>query len=163
MEENGGMHEPNLNPIASILDVPQVSGKYFFPQERSIDDPFVVEVPGARLNCFHRVVATDNITLVHFHGNGEAVADYVPDMADELADLNLNSLFVEYRQYGGSTGLAHLVAMLGDGEAVIAAADLVPEKMLVLGRSMGSLYALLYVTTFCTFRREFSPPMNRKA
>jgi pimeloyl-ACP methyl ester carboxylesterase len=142
MEENGGMHEPNLDPVASILDVPQVSGKYFFPQERSVDDPFVVEVPGARLNCFHRVVALDNLTLMHFHGNGEAVADYVPDMADELAELGLNSLFVEYRQYGGSTGQAYLVAMLGDGEAALAAAGLVPEKTLVLGRSMGSLYTI---------------------
>lgn len=127
---------------ASILDLPQISGSYFFPQDRCVDEPLIVNVPGARLHCFHRVVAPQNLTLVHFHGNGEAVADYVPDMADELANLGLNSLFIEYRQYGGSTGEAHLVAMLGDGEAAIHAAGLVPERMLVLGRSMGSLYAI---------------------
>ena len=113
--ENGGM--PTPDHAASILDLPQVSGNYFFPQDRSIDDPFIVEVQGARLHCFHRIVAPQNLTLVHFHGNGEVVADYVPNVADELATLGLNSLFVEYRQYGGSTGQAHLVAMLGDGEA----------------------------------------------
>ena len=138
--ENEGMHPPN--PASSILDLPQVSGRYFFPQDRSVNNPFVVEVPGALLHCFHRVVAPENLTLVHFHGNGEAVADYVPEMADELASLGLNSLFVEYRQYGGSTGQAHLVAMLGDGEAAIAVAGLVPEQTLVLGRSMGSFYAI---------------------
>ena len=37
-------------------------------------------------------------TLVHFHGNGEAVADYIPWMESELAALGLNSLFVEYRE-----------------------------------------------------------------
>lgn len=133
---------PTRSTPASILDLPEVSGNYFFPQDRSVDEPFVVDVNGAQLNCYHRVVAHQNLTLMHFHGNGETVADYVPDMADELADLGLNSLFVEYRQYGGSTGKAHLVAMLGDGEAAFNAAGLVPEKTLVLGRSMGSLYAI---------------------
>ena len=129
-------------PPQSILDRPEVSGRYFFPQARSVGEPFVVDVNTTKLNCFHRVIAPQNLTLVHFHGNGEAVADYVPAMADELASIGLNSLFVEYRQYGGSTGKAHLVAMLGDGEAVLTAAGLVPERTLVLGRSMGSLYAI---------------------
>jgi alpha-beta hydrolase superfamily lysophospholipase len=133
---------PTPKPPASILDLPEVSGEYFSPQDRRIVEPFVVNVNGTQLNCFHHVVASQNLTLVHFHGNGEAVADYLPDMADELANLGLNSLFVEYRQYGGSKGKACLVAMLGDGEAAVAAAGLVPERTLVMGRSMGSLYAI---------------------
>ena len=48
----------------------------------------------------------------------------------------------EYREYGGSTGQALLVAMLGDGEAAIRAAGLSPEKVIVVGRSIGSLYAI---------------------
>ena len=48
------------------------------------------------------IIDPDKITMVHFHGNGEAVADYIPDMAEVFADLGLNSLFVEYREYGGS-------------------------------------------------------------
>jgi hypothetical protein len=80
--------------------------------------------------------------MVHFHGNGEAVADYVPDMAEVFAALGLNSLFVEYREYGGSTGQARLVAMLGDGEATIKAAGLAPDKVIAFGRSIGSLYAI---------------------
>jgi pimeloyl-ACP methyl ester carboxylesterase len=126
----------------SLLDSPAVSGCYLFPQPRRVSTPFVVEVPGAELACYRKVVDPDGLTVVHFHGNGEAVADYVPDMADEFTKLGLNSLLVEYRQYGGSTGEAQLVAMLGDGEAALAAAEIPPEQAIVFGRSIGSLYAI---------------------
>jgi alpha-beta hydrolase superfamily lysophospholipase len=107
-----------------------------------VTDPFVVEVDSIELACFRRIVNPDGYTVVHFHGNGEAIADYVPDMTDMLAGLGLNSLFVEFREYGGSTGKARLVAMLGDGEAAIAAAEIAPEKVIAFGRSIGSLYAI---------------------
>lgn len=131
-----------MQPPESILDHPAISDCYLFPQPRCIDDPFIVPVTGAELACYRRIVNPANFTLVHFHGNGEAVADYVPWMADEFARLGLNSLFVEYRQYGDSTGKAQLVAMLGDGETVIAAAGIAPEKVIAFGRSIGSLYAI---------------------
>jgi hypothetical protein len=126
----------------STLDSPAISGCYLFPQPRPVAEPFIVKLPGAELACYRKITEPDSLTLVHFHGNGEAVADYVPDMVDELTKLGLNSLFVEYREYGGSTGRAQLVAMLGDGEAALAAADLRPEKAIVFGRSIGSLYAI---------------------
>lgn len=126
----------------SLLDSPAISGCYLFPQSHRVSEPFLVDVPGAELACYRKVVDPDGFTVVHFHGNGEAVADYVPDMVDELAKIGLNSLFVEYREYGGSTGNAQLVAMLGDGEAALAAAAIPPEKALVFGRSIGSLYAI---------------------
>ena len=126
----------------SILDDQAISGCYLFPQPRCVDDPFMLQVKGAELACFRRIVDLAKFTLVHFHGNGEAVADYIPWMATELSALGLNSLFVEYREYGDSTGKAQLVAMLGDGEAVIAAAGIQPEKAIAFGRSIGSLYAI---------------------
>ena len=126
----------------SVLDHPAISGQYLFPQARRVSQPFMVQVAGAELACYRRVVDPTNLTLVHFHGNGEAVADYVPWMADEISALGLNSLFVEYRQYGGSTGKAEVAAMLGDGEAVLAAAGLAPEMVVAFGRSIGSLYAI---------------------
>lgn len=126
----------------SVLDHPAISGAYLFPQPRLVADPFVVEVAGAELACYQRVVDPDDFTLVHFHGNGECVADYVPDMAEVFERMGLNLLFVEYREYGGSTGKAQLVAMLGDGEAVLKAAGLAPQQVIVFGRSIGSLYAI---------------------
>lgn len=126
----------------SILDHPGISGCYLFPQPRHVADPFVVEVDGVELACYHKVIDPAVFTLVHFHGNGECVADYVPTMSDVFADFGLNSLFVEYREYGASTGKAQLVAMLGDGEAAVGTAGLEPEKVIVFGRSIGSLYAI---------------------
>ncbi|TWU49317.1 alpha/beta hydrolase [Rubripirellula reticaptiva] len=128
--------------VKSILDDPAISGRYLFPQDRTVEDPFVVKADGAELACFRRIVDPEAFTMIHFHGNGEAVADYVPFMADVFADMGLNSLFVEYRDYGGSTGEAKLVAMLGDGEAAMIAAGIEPEKAIVFGRSIGSLYAI---------------------
>jgi len=126
----------------SILDHPEISGSYLFPQSRFVDEPFNVEVDGAELCCYRRITDPDRYTVFHFHGNGEAVADYIPDLADVFENMGLNSLFVEYREYGGSTGTAQLVAMLGDGEEVMAAAGVVPEKVIAFGRSIGSLYAI---------------------
>lgn len=133
----------SLMPVQeSILDHRAISGCYLFPQRRFVESPFLVQVTGAELACYHKIVNPDRFTLVHFHGNGEAVADYVPWMVNVFSDLGLNSLFVEYRKYGGSTGEAKLVAMLGDGEAVLAAAGIAPEKVIAFGRSIGSLYAI---------------------
>lgn len=128
--------------MQTILDHPAITGRYLFPQPRCVDDPFIVQVTGAELTCYRRVVDPAAFTFVHFHGNGEAVADYIPWMADDFAALGLNSLFVEYRQYGSSTGKAQLASMLGDGEAIIAAAGVTPEKVIAFGRSIGSLYAV---------------------
>ena len=125
-----------------ILDDPAISGKYLFPQDRLVDDPFIVRIDDVELACYRKIVDPDAFTMIHFHGNGEAVADYLPYLADWFAELRLNSLFVEYREYGGSIGKAQLVAMLGDGEAAMKTAGISPEKAIVFGRSIGSLYAI---------------------
>ncbi len=126
----------------NILDQPAISGRYLFPQPRKVANLFNVDVDGAKLACFLRVINPEALTIVHFHGNGEAVADYVPFMANVFTRMNLNSLFVEYRQYGGSTGKAQLVKMLPDGQAALKAAEVQPKKAIVFGRSIGSLYAI---------------------
>ncbi|HCP46979.1 MAG TPA: alpha/beta hydrolase [Deltaproteobacteria bacterium] len=81
-------------------------------------------------------------TLVHFHGNGETVADYVPEIARLFATLGLNLLLAEYRGYGASTGQPALGAMLDDVEAVFQATEQPEEKVILFGRSVGSIYAI---------------------
>lgn len=135
-----------MNEHARLLDSPAVSGRYLFPQPRSTGEPFFVRVDDVELACQRRLFDPDWRTLVHFHGNGEAAADYLPWMADRLAELRLNSLFVEYREYGRSTGKARLAQMRGDGQAVLAAAGLPPPRCIVFGRSIGSLYAVELVS-----------------
>lgn len=129
-------------PADSILNRPAISGRYLFPQPRKVREPYRISVPGAELSCYRQLVDPDAFTLVHFHGNGEAVADYVPWFPDAVAEMGLNSLLVEYRAYGGSSGRAELVSMLGDGEAALEAAGIAPEKAIAFGRSIGSLYAI---------------------
>ena len=128
--------------MTSLLDLPAISGCYLFPQPRCVKQPWMVPVDGAELACFRSHVDPSRFTLIHFHGNGEGVADYIPWLPNKLSALGLNSIFVEYRGYGESTGQAQLAAMLGDGEAVMNAAGLRPEQVIAFGRSIGSLYAI---------------------
>ncbi len=125
----------------SVFDHPLISDRYFFPRPGSPPQPFYVEADGARLACAQFVTDPEAPTILHFHGNGEIVADW-SDFADAFASVGLNSFFAEYRGYGGSTGTPTLVEMLGDTERVLAASGLEPARVVVYGRSVGSIYAI---------------------
>ena len=125
-----------------ILDHPIIGERYFFPRREQLDQPFVVECDGAALACYHAPAPAGALTFVHFHGNGEVVADYVPDYADAIAAMGLGVCLVEYRGYGGSTGTPALAAMLDDVDQVVDALALPTRELVVYGRSVGSLYAL---------------------
>jgi hypothetical protein len=56
----------------NILDHPIISQRYFFPRADSLNEPFRVETKGVELLC-HR--SAGDPMVVHFHGNGEVVAD----------------------------------------------------------------------------------------
>jgi hypothetical protein len=80
--------------------------------------------------------------VLHFHGNGELVSDYVPGFADALAELGWNAAFGEFRGYGGSTGETTIPGILDDADAVLGALGVGPEKVVAFGRSVGSFSAL---------------------
>lgn len=123
-------------------DHPIISERYFFPRHAPppVDLRVDVAVDGAVLACAQYDAGRD-LTLLHFHGNGEVVDDYLPDFAQLLAAMNLDSFFAEYRGYGDSTGKPQLGAMLDDVDALVAAAG-GPEGLVVFGRSIGSIYAI---------------------
>ena len=125
-----------------ILDHPTISERYFFPRHESFDRPFWVDAGDVRLACYYAGTPAGDLTFVHFHGNGEVVADYLPDYVDAMLMLGLNVCLVEYRGYGASTGVPALCAMLDDVDAVVAALAVPAERLIVYGRSVGSLYAL---------------------
>jgi hypothetical protein len=125
-----------------ILDSPLLSSRYFFPRPDSIPNPFWVDCDGARLACHRHAPHPDGFTFLHFHGNGEVVADYASDYAETIVGLGMNVLFAEYRGYGASTGSPALGAMLGDTDAIVRALGVPDEKLIVYGRSIGSLYAI---------------------
>jgi alpha-beta hydrolase superfamily lysophospholipase len=123
----------------SILDHPILNQRYFFPRPVSPDHPFRVEASGFELRC-HRIAGDP--MLVHFHGNGEVVSSWVSSIAHPLSMHGIGSLLGEYRGYGGSSGSPALVSMLDDSLAVVDAAGVPPERIVLYGRSVGSIYAL---------------------
>ncbi|HEX8203707.1 MAG TPA: alpha/beta hydrolase, partial [Isosphaeraceae bacterium] len=80
--------------------------------------------------------------LLHFHGNGELAAEYAADDVELFRRMGVNVCFAEYRGYGASTGEPALGAMLGDGERIVRALGVPPERIVAFGRSLGSLYAI---------------------
>lgn len=124
------------------LDHRLISERYFFPRRAPLEAPLVVPVEGAELHCWHRPATEGADTLLHFHGNGEVVADYVGDLAPAFVKAGLGVLLAEYRGYGGSTGKPSLVGMLADALTVFDRSGLDPAKTVVYGRSVGSIYAI---------------------
>jgi pimeloyl-ACP methyl ester carboxylesterase len=128
--------------MPSILDHPLISDRYFFPRREGLLDPFMVDSGGVQLACCHYAPHPDAKTIVYFHGNGEVVADCVEFFAEPFTRLGLNVFFAEYRGYGMSTGQPSLAAMLDDVPRIIRALDIPQNRVVLFGRSVGSIYAL---------------------
>ena len=106
-------------------------------------DPYWVEAAdGSRLACYYQAINPDAKTVVYFHGNGEVVADYLPDFPKWIARAGCNCLLAEYRGYGMSTGHPALAGMLEDVIPIVQSLNLPDRQIVLFGRSIGSLYAL---------------------
>lgn len=140
-----------MTPSRDILNHPLISQRYFFPRQAEVPSPFFVDVGDAHLACsFHAAPIENAPTVIHFHGNGEVVADYLDGFADTFTRLGWNLLLAEYRGYGMSTGEPLLGRMLDDVEHVVRAARAPPERVVVFGRSVGSIFAIEAVRRFST-------------
>lgn len=126
----------------STFDHSLISSRYFFPPRSVPKRPVNVNVDGAVLGCAAYVSSPEAPWLVHFHGNGEVVSDYEADLAPAFMAAGLNVFFAEYRGYGASTGSPAMVTMLGDVPRILAAVGVSPDRMVVYGRSVGSIYAI---------------------
>jgi pimeloyl-ACP methyl ester carboxylesterase len=129
----------------SALDHPVLSSRYFFPRPSALRDPFFVTTAGgsARLGChLARCGVRDAPLVLHFHGNGEVVGDHIPETAAAFRALGVDVLLAEYRGYGASTGAPSLGTMLDDAEAVFAATGVEERRVVLFGRSLGSLCAI---------------------
>ena len=130
------------NTMHSLLDHPLISSRYFFPRPDAPIHPFSVDVEGATLACARYEMHPGAPWLVHFHGNGEVVADWEHEYLPHFRAAGLNVFFAEYRGYGASTGTPGMITMLGDVPPVLAAVGTKPENMVVYGRSVGSIFAV---------------------
>jgi pimeloyl-ACP methyl ester carboxylesterase len=132
----------------SVLDHPTLSKRYFLPRREAPPVIFWIDCDEARLACAYIAPHPLALTLVHFHGNGEVVADFVPELAADLTALGVNVLFVEYRGYGASSGEPGLARLLDDVPAIVKALPVPPSHLVPFGRSLGSLYAIELVHRF---------------
>ena len=126
----------------SILNHPLISERYFFPREETFTDPFWIDCGDARLACHYHEIDPQALTIVHFHGNGEVVADYVDFLPALFARFGCNCLLVEFRGYGMSTGRPELGRILDDVELVLAKLSAPVDKRVFFGRSVGSIPAI---------------------
>ena len=138
----------NHNIGDPFLDHPLLSSRYFYPWPNSFEEPFFVEGDGFRLGCRYRHEHDDAPTIIHFHGNGESVADYLGEFEERIAGLGANLLLAEYRGYGMSSGVPALTTMLNDVELIVEASGVPSERIVFFGRSLGSLYALHGVSRY---------------
>jgi pimeloyl-ACP methyl ester carboxylesterase len=132
----------------SLLDHPIISQRYFFPRREPVPQPFWIECEGARLACVYHEIDTEAPTVVHFHGNGEVVADYLDGFPEVIGRMGCNCFLAEFRGYGGSTGIPQLGKMLEDVRPTIETLDQPHEKLVLFGRSVGSLFAVKAVELF---------------
>jgi len=78
--------------------------------------------------------------LVYFHGNGESAGDNL-GFASEITSLGWDLFLAEYRGYGGLRGSPTEDGLYRDGEAAlaaVAAAGYAPERVILVGRSLGT-------------------------
>lgn len=127
---------------SSCLDHPVLSERYFYPWPNRFEDPFYVEGKGGRLGCRYDRGFPEGLTVIHFHGNGETVGDYLGDFSGRMNALGVNLLLAEYRGYGMSEGVPALAAMLEDIPPIVAASGADHGRLIFFGRSLGSLYAV---------------------
>ena len=131
-----------------ILNHPLIAERYFFPRAAHLQEPRRVDAVDAELGCFYHEVSSEAKTLVHFHGNGEIIHDYLCDFVERIGGMGLNCFLAEYRGYGSSTGRPELGKMLDDVEAIIRGIGQPPENLVLFGRSVGSIFAIHAVQLF---------------
>lgn len=126
----------------SLLNHPIISQRYFFPRSAPVPRTFWVDCPGARLACYYHEIDPQARTVVHFHGNGEVVADYLEGFPEIIGRMGCNCFLAEFRGYGGSTGTPQLGRMLKDVKQTIDSIGQPASQMVLFGRSVGSLFAV---------------------
>ena len=125
----------------ALLDHPLLSERFFFPKPDPVHTPWIVEGGAGPLLGF-RNAPHGGPTLLHFHGNGEFVADWAGRFTDRLVAKGLDVFLGEYRGYGGSAGQPCFASMLDDALATADATGVPPERLVLYGRSIGSIFAL---------------------
>lgn len=137
----------------STLDHPEVLSILFYPRRgvdfsgNGISIPIEIE-PGLSISGYLHPAGEEAPVILFFHGNGEIAADYAT-IGPMYAQLGITFFVVDYRGYGMSDGqpttdnqLSDAVAIFEQLSNILAAHNLKPSKVYVMGRSLGSASAI---------------------
>lgn len=135
----------------SILNHKIISERYFFPRKSGLPNATLVPFfdGSGQLSCWRSSPPSLNRPLlIHFHGNGEIVPDWIQGFPEKLSEMGLDVFLAEYRGYGASDGSPALGNMLDDVKAIAKTVDRDPSDVIVFGRSVGSIFAIEWVRLF---------------
>jgi alpha-beta hydrolase superfamily lysophospholipase len=109
-----------------------------------------VEVePGVSVGYSLHLAGPRSPLILYFHGNGEIARDY-DSIAPLYTDLGISLLVADYRGYGWSDGFPTASGLVRDapfvfdalGQMLKEAGSEVPQRVFVMGRSLGSAAAI---------------------
>jgi len=132
----------------SLLEESTVNKRFLFPRAKYFDTPYWLEAGKFKLSCYRQMKHPDEKMLVVFHASSEIVLDYLDVFADEIDKMGYNLLIAEYRGYSLSEGYATLINILEDLSVIINGSKTAHEKIVIFGRSLGSIYAINAVNRF---------------
>ncbi len=126
----------------------------YFAQDRLLYFPSPeVDRPGARALHLRSGTATVKVwelhggarpALIYFGGNGEDVGFNIPELDQHFPHRAF--YLVNYRGYGGSTGVPREGALIADAEAVYDWVRARHDSIMVMGRSLGTGVATALAT-----------------
>ena len=134
-----------LGVIAVVIYTLACAGMYF-EQDKLLYFPTPeVDRPAAR--ALHLRSGTQTVkvwelhtgarpALIYFGGNGEDVGFNIPDLDQQFPDRAF--YLVNYRGYGGSTGVPREDALIADAEVVYDWVRARHDSIVVMGRSLGT-------------------------
>jgi len=141
--EGGSMH----------LDDEQISRVVFYPRPEPhgyspLGIPTTTISDTAKIGGYLHPNPTSKTMMLFFHGNGEIAADY-DALAQFYVRCGVSFWVVDYRGYGRSTGKPVYTRMAQDAEAILqdlpavtSAAGIDADRIVVMGRSLGSASAI---------------------
>jgi pimeloyl-ACP methyl ester carboxylesterase len=149
----------------TILDQPAVLRVMFHPRRgwpgislvSSVHDGRVEVEPGVSVGYSLHLAEPQSPLILYFHGNGEIARDY-DSIAPLYTNLGISLLVADYRGYGWSDGLPTASSLVHDAplvfealgqmlcpepvEGLEEAGSEVPQRVFVMGRSLGSAAAI---------------------
>lgn len=140
--------------LLELLDDPLVNSRIFFPRPDpgreappGSEDLQVDVGPGVSVAVRFYPAAPPLPVVLHFHGNGEIVADY-DTLAPSFHGAGASLVCADFRGYGRSTGRPSVGTLTTDAHAVLDAVQGLLERrghggpLVVMGRSLGSAPAI---------------------